>query len=720
MKMLDCFKAFTMAIAIAKAGMCANENSPLIGYTLITNFKFSNQSIGWEGDGYWEGAIDYKNKTITFATQKWIENIDKLSAIFELDGDGVAKVGGKVQFSGATVNDFRKDVVYTIDDVKYTVKFVSPQASGLPVIRIDTENGVPILSKTDWVNMTFALTDPNNSKNNISRIGLPRYDRIRGRGNSSWKGWWPKKPYRIRFRENVSFFGLPAAENWVLLAEYRDPTFLVTPTVFELGRNVFDYQPFTCSYNHVHVYLNGRYNGVYGLTEHRQADPLGIGAPGRVKIDQADGWFVELDVWYDEDPKFGTKNYNLPIMITTPDFGANSEDPKYDFVKNDWNELSDSLFSANFPENGYRDLIDMNTFIDFSMIQEIVHNYEFSRPASIFSYKNEYGKISMGPLWDLDAAFGYNPRISDHSLFNDTSFTWNGYTRHHYRHSFFQRFFDDPIFLAKYKERWNEKYDKLVAVRYFIEELGKKIRIGVAEDYKQWPLEYEDNPSFYTNHAWQVELMIGWWERRILWLNTELNKVEVLPKNKTFTAQAGYAKTATQTFTLVSYGDMKNLSATFKKQELSEFEASTKLSKTTTGNGGYLATISIKPKNSLPAATYTDTLILSGVNQAQWFSIKVPLAFVVNEAAQPMLMLAGAYNSGNITANRAVQTHNGINLTTANNATLEIFNLKGNLISRRDFSGGAHAIQLGHLPKGMYIVKVSFSNEKQTLRVPVF
>jgi hypothetical protein len=61
------------------------------------------------------------------------------------------------------------------------------------------------------------------------------------------------------------------------------------------------------------------------------------------------------------------------------------------------------------------------------------------------------------------------------------------------------------------------------------------------------------------------------------------------------------------------------------------FEISTALEKEGTGNGGYLATISVKPKMSLSAATYIDTLILSGRNQGKSFSLSVPLNFVVNE-----------------------------------------------------------------------------------------
>ncbi|MCL2281898.1 MAG: T9SS type A sorting domain-containing protein, partial [Fibromonadales bacterium] len=63
--------------------------------------------------------------------------------------------------------------------------------------------------------------------------------------------------------------------------------------------------------------------------------------------------------------------------------------------------------------------------------------------------------------------------------------------------------------------------------------------------------------------------------------------------------------------------------------------------------------------------------------------------------------------------------YNGINLQATSNATVEIFNLKGNLISRQSFDSGVYTVPLGHLPKGMYIVMVKFDSEKQILRVAV-
>ena len=69
--------------------------------------------------------------------------------------------------------------------------------------------------------------------------------------------------------------------------------------------------------------------------------------------------------------------------------------------------------------------------------------------------------------------------------------------------------------------------------------------------------------------------------------------------------------------------------------------------------------------------------------------------------------------------NQAVQIYNGISLQAASDAVVEIFNLKGSLISRQDFGSGIYTMSLGHLPKGMYIARVKFGSEKQILQVPV-
>jgi hypothetical protein len=297
------------------------------------------------------------------------------------------------------------------------------------------------------------------------------------------------------------------------------------------------------------------------LTEQNQVNP------GRVDIDENDGWFVEINASNNEEsPKFRTTNYSLLLTIKSPEIEPlEITNSAYDFVKNDINELCDSMASINFPENGYRDIINMNTFIDFIMINEIVDNQDFQWPLSTYLYKNKDDKINMSPLWDFDCGYGYD---YSYNFFNDPS------SRIMHRNSmnaFFKKFFDDPLFLARYKERWNEKYSDITAVNEFIDVIANKIENSAIENFKTWwyktistwwVVRYEKEDNDFWQEISNIKYYLG---AHISYLNTELNKVEVLPKNKTFTPQVfGYTETATQTFTFVSYGDMADLSATLK------------------------------------------------------------------------------------------------------------------------------------------------------------
>jgi len=611
----------------------------------ITDFRFTAESMGWDVDEEdFEGVIDNENLTITFTTQRWIENIAQLTAIFVVEDAGSCevKVGDEMQESGVTTNDFRKDVVYTLcDNVHYTIHFASPQATGIPVIKIETLGGVEVTSKDNWTNMTsFTLIDPNDGSNDIS-LGVygSQYHRIRGRGNTTW--FYPKKPYRLGFREDISFFGNAAHQNWVLLAEYLDPTFLTTAVAFELGTSVFP-MPFTCTYQPVNVFYNDRYDGLYTLTEHRQADPNGsTGAPGRVGIDQDDGgWFIEIDSYWDEDPKFKTDHYDLPVMIKAPEYESNptnSDSPFYNFIKNDMNQLCDSMASNGFPENGYRDFIDMNSFVDFLMINEIVANHELRFPKSTFAYKpDRNGKISMGPLWDFDWAYGYAGGLQ-HDYFMR-------YTGRLERHEFLMRFFDDPVFVAMYKERWNEKYIDLIAIIDFIEEHGDMVRPAALEDAERWMFPNGYRSEYDADHARQTAAMKIWWANRITWLQTELNKVESVPRSKNFgtiTKDKDYSDILPQRFTLVSYGMMDDITVNWKNGSSSAFEmiTSTNILSQATGHGSYMSSMAVKLKDGLQIGAYSDELIFTGKNGGQTFTVSVPVSFAITKFPQEPVLL---------------------------------------------------------------------------------
>jgi hypothetical protein len=368
--------------------------------------------------------------------------------------------------------------------------------TGLPVIYIETKDAVPIVSKEDWVNMTLKVVS-DKPEWNFQKTDYK--DQIRGRGNTSWS--YPKKPYRIKFDKKTSMFGLTASKNWVLLANYKVATLIADTVAFELGQR-FNGPLFKNHYQYVDVVLNGEYQGTYILTEHMRV------AEGRVDIDETNDFLVELDVYFDEEPKFRTLNLNLPVMIASPDFGTNIIDPRYRFIIDSFYEFDAVLSDENFPENGWKDIIDIDSFVDYLMINEIVRNQELGHPKSVYMCKVAGEKIKMSHLWDFDYAFGIGGNTSV-----NVSTAKNRYTGGW----FFSRFHKDIEFTAKYKERWNEKFGDIQTMSSFIEETAEQIRISHSLDNKRW------HGNTY-NFDEEVNKLKTWWNDRIIYLNSEINK----------------------------------------------------------------------------------------------------------------------------------------------------------------------------------------------------
>jgi len=62
---------------------------------------------------------------------------------------------------------------------------------------------------------------------------------------------------------------------------------------------------------------------------------------------------------------------------------------------------------------------------------------------------------------------------------------------------------------------------------------------------------------------------------------------------------------------------------------------------------------------------------------------------------------------------------NSVNLQATSNATIQIFDLKGNAVRTLKFKQGNYVVQLADLPRGLYIVKATSESWKQTIKVMV-
>ena len=445
-------------------------------------------------------AFDFTGLTIK---KTYSDSTTETSADYTVDWTGDIFRTGTIPVtvsSGGKSAAFNISIINTLTD------------TGLPVVYITTEGGKAITSKEDYVVSAVKIVDPANSVNSINAEGEMNAG-VRGRGNTTWG--YPKKPYRIKFDSKQGLFGLTKAKSWVLLANWLDPTLIMNTVTFAFGRACNF--PFANHGIHVDLVLNGVYQGNYLLTEQIQV------GDGRVAVDEDTGFLAEMDSYYDEEPKFKTTNYQMPVMIKSPEDLA---DPAgYDFVKAAINALADKMAAPTFPNSGYRDLIDMDKLAEFMILNELIGNDEQKHPKSTYLYRHDPAldsKIYFGPLWDFDWAFGYAE--SGHVYFRNPQkriFEPN-YSGTEIGRRFFRRFMNDPQFRARYKARWQANYENIITIWDFIDKTAASLEKSQQLNFERWKTEY----NYTVNYPQEIQKMKDYLDARITYLNTEIAKYE--------------------------------------------------------------------------------------------------------------------------------------------------------------------------------------------------
>lgn len=381
-------------------------------------------------------------------------------------------------------------------------KDVTSLAPVLPHIYIDTDDGVPIDTKDYYISADITI-DGKNVYNDIEegRTG------IRGRGNSTWG--FPKKPYKLKLDQATEMFGLPAAKTWILLAEYLDGSMLYNSVPFTAGHMLGI--PYTNHIIPVQVTINGEYQGVYAFTEHKEV------ATNRIDIGN-DGTLLEMDVYFDEEWKFKSKNYDLPIMVQFPkDNNLNSS--IVSIIQSDFEKFEDLVHAASFPNNDYHKFFDIPAFINYMIVYDLTFNREINHPKSTYLNRKKGGKYNMGIIWDFDwgYGFGYNNTHYNTNAVNIPSLAEG--VGEAYGSTFFLKFFEDPRVCELYAERWNwfknNKYDQL---RNYVIDYAETIRHGYDEDQAIWGARGSSE-----NLDIDLQKLLDWLDARVEFLDTYAN-----------------------------------------------------------------------------------------------------------------------------------------------------------------------------------------------------
>ncbi|MDR1830376.1 MAG: CotH kinase family protein [Candidatus Fibromonas sp.] len=416
--------------------------------------------------------------------------------------------------------------------------------AAIPEMRVTTKNNQdPTVSgggifggaqTMKYVQITnFVLTDPNNSRNNLTLTPEPapsESDSIRVRGNST-AGIADKRPYRIKFDKKQGLFGKEKAKSWVLLANYYDQTLTLNAIAFRLGQKMG--LAYTPSSQHVNLYINNNYKGIYQLTEQIQVNP------GRVDIDTLKGFLVEFD-YHDaasDEVKFTAAKYSLPVFIKSPEVTSNfnASNTKIKWVKDTIDLLTNKMSESGFPTNGYRDMIDLESYAKYVLIQQLLDNFDFNSkvpdqsqyglPGSNYAYKDVGTRIYAGPLWDFDLAAGVtSPRaMSFNPHYTSTTEPIKP------KHAFYQRLWDDPVFLAKFKKLWDKHKSDFDAIPAFIDSLSNALKDNVANNKCAIPSNLLGGATTLTTQTYTTEVgkLKDWWGKRVTFFGSEITKMNI-------------------------------------------------------------------------------------------------------------------------------------------------------------------------------------------------
>ena len=286
-------------------------------------------------------------------------------------------------------------------------------------INITTENNEFPVDKENYVTGSLNVTEQDSSKVFQENMNM----KIKLRGNSTLAA--DKKPFKIIFDEKQSMFGLEKAKDWVLLANYYDKSnirnYLAYLTANKLTN--LDFQP---SSIFVDVYFNNEYIGLYLLCEQIEAKKGRVSVDKNFSEDGVSSFLLEAD----ERAKDEYKGFQGSCYVTSGryDFALKGPDAD-DYVEafeivNDPSSSSEDIKEANetlaqfnkdtawlqafmdktseaiYSNKGYEDYIDVDSFIDFYLVQEFFKNVDVGSTSQFYviDQADETVKLKAGPV----------------------------------------------------------------------------------------------------------------------------------------------------------------------------------------------------------------------------------------------------------------------------------------------------------------------------------
>lgn len=425
------------------------------------------------------------------------------------------------QFSNENIvdlSDFTNPVEYEIRNSSGESKKWKIVIYDLPVLKIDTPDEVSIESKETRVEgCNISL---------VTETGIEEYSTagIKVRGNST--SHFEKKPYNVKFDTKQSFFNLPKSKKWVLLSNpHYDRTQLHNAVAFQIAR-LTDY-PWVQSGDFVELMLNGKHVGLYYLCEKIDIEKDRINIKEIKDSDLKEpaitgGYLLEADILYEQDKnsfqteyfnKTGSRfQYSYGWILKNPDGEVPSDQLCY--IRDKLNDMERRIYDEELLKTDeYLNYFDIETAINWLLVEDLCLNEEASRSKNLLMYKNRGDdKFYIAPPWDFDA-WTFGIRDID-SVYAKTSGLY------------FYKLFNNDTFVKRVKEKWN-LYKPIweEQIPAYMDYLYNKVKRSAKRNELMWPNWHTVNCYPEKSYDQLYEEMKQSFFRQLEYMNNEIRKL---------------------------------------------------------------------------------------------------------------------------------------------------------------------------------------------------
>ncbi len=352
---------------------------------------------------------------------------------------------------------------------------------------------------------------------------------------------------------DVALLGFPEEEDWILNGPYSDKSLVRNHLIYELAREMGNYASRT---ELVELNINDSYQGIYVFMEKLKRDKNRIDVSKlnpdeNTGEDLTGGYVLKIDKLSGSDlGQSYTAANSFESQILPPDNGMgqtikylyeypDAEDitPKQKtYISEYIFQFETALASDTFadPQTGYANYIDVDSFIDFFLLNELSNNVDGYR-LSTYMHKDKAGKLAMGPIWDFNLAFGN----ADYCSGGETN-VWAYKFNERCNFDFWlvpfwwERLLEDPAFVSRLKDRWNSLRGNTLSNNNITAKIdGFIARMqdagAIDENFNTWGvLGVYVWPNNFVGDTYDQEAnyLKTWIDDRAEWLDTAINELQ--------------------------------------------------------------------------------------------------------------------------------------------------------------------------------------------------